>query len=43
MDPVICLETEIRKAQVNKKSVAAVFFDIEKKKYDVERRAVNQT
>ncbi|XDV52299.1 hypothetical protein PO909_021042 [Leuciscus waleckii] len=30
MDPVMCLETEIRKAQVNKESVMAVFFDVEK-------------
>lgn len=27
MDPVICLETEIKKAQVNKESVMAVFFE----------------
>lgn len=30
MDPIICLETEIKKAQVNKESVMAVFFDVEK-------------
>lgn len=30
MDPIISLETEIRKAQVNKEVVAAVFIDIEK-------------
>lgn len=30
MDLVIRLETEIRKAQVNKESVIVVFFDIEK-------------
>lgn len=30
MDPALCLEHEIRKAQVNKESVLAVFFDIEK-------------
>lgn len=30
MDPVICLETEMRTAQANRKSVMAVFFDIEK-------------
>lgn len=30
MDFVICLETEIKKAQVNAKSVMAVFFVIEK-------------
>uniref|UniRef100_A0A3B5QAR3 Reverse transcriptase domain-containing protein n=1 Tax=Xiphophorus maculatus TaxID=8083 RepID=A0A3B5QAR3_XIPMA len=29
-DPTLCLEHEIRKAQVNKESVVAVFFDIEK-------------
>ncbi|XP_037536736.1 uncharacterized protein LOC119413748 [Nematolebias whitei] len=30
MDPVLCLEHEIRKAQINKESVVAVFFDVEK-------------
>ena len=30
MDPVVCLEDDIRKAQVNKETVAAVFFDVEK-------------
>lgn len=30
MDPVVCLEEAIRKAQVNKETVVAVFFDIEK-------------
>lgn len=30
MDPVICLENEIRKAQVNKEYVLETFFDIEK-------------
>jgi len=30
MDPVVCLEETIRKAQVNKETVVAVFFDIEK-------------
>uniref|UniRef100_A0A3B5Q0T1 Reverse transcriptase domain-containing protein n=1 Tax=Xiphophorus maculatus TaxID=8083 RepID=A0A3B5Q0T1_XIPMA len=30
MDPLLCLEHEIRKGQVNKESVVAVFFDIEK-------------
>ena len=30
MDPALCLEHEIRKAQINKESVVAVFFDIEK-------------
>lgn len=30
MDPVLCLEHEVRKAQINKESVVAVFFDIEK-------------
>ncbi len=30
MDPVVCLETEIRKAQINKDSVMAVFLDVEK-------------
>ena len=30
MDSVLCLESEIRKAQTNKEIVVAVFFDIEK-------------
>lgn len=30
MDPVVCLESDIRKALINKEIVAAVFFDIEK-------------
>ncbi len=30
MDSVVRLETEIRRAQVNKETVVAVFFDIEK-------------
>ncbi len=30
MDPIICLETDVKKAQVNKESVMAVFFDVEK-------------
>ena len=30
MDPVVCLEDAIRKAQVNRETVVAVFFDIEK-------------
>ena len=30
MDPDVCLEDDIRKAQVNKEKVAAVFFDVEK-------------
>lgn len=30
MDPVVCLEGEIRKAQVNKETVVAVFFIAEK-------------
>ena len=30
MDPVLCLEDDIRKSQVNKEVVAAVFFDVEK-------------
>lgn len=34
MDPIVCLENEIRKAQINKESVMAVFFDVEKA-YDV--------
>lgn len=30
LDPALCLEHDVRKAQVNKESVLAVFFDIEK-------------
>ncbi len=30
MDPIICLENEIRKAQVSKEAVLVIFFDIEK-------------
>lgn len=30
MDPVICLETDVRKAQANKETVIAVFLDVEK-------------
>lgn len=30
MDNVLCLESEIRKAQSNKEMVIAVFFDVEK-------------
>ncbi len=30
MDPIICLETDLKKAQVNKESVMAVFYDVEK-------------
>uniref|UniRef100_A0A3B3Q2D7 Reverse transcriptase domain-containing protein n=1 Tax=Paramormyrops kingsleyae TaxID=1676925 RepID=A0A3B3Q2D7_9TELE len=30
MDAVLCLEDEVRKAQVNKETVVAVFFDVEK-------------
>ncbi len=30
MDPIVCLEIEIRKAQINKESVIAVFLDVEK-------------
>ncbi len=30
MDPIICLETGVKKAQVNKESGMAVFFDVEK-------------
>ena len=30
MDPVMCLEAEIKKALSNKESVIAVFLDIEK-------------
>lgn len=34
MDPVVCLEHDVRKAQVNPETVAAEFFDI-KKAYDM--------
>ncbi len=37
MDPIVCLEIEIRKAQINKESVIAVFLDVEKA-YDMMRR-----
>jgi hypothetical protein len=30
MDPVLCLESEVRKDQVNKENVVAAFFDVEK-------------
>ena len=30
MDPVLCLEHEVWKAQINRESVVAIFFDIEK-------------
>ncbi len=30
MDPIICLETGVKKAQVNKESGMAVFFDVGK-------------
>ncbi len=30
MDAVVCLEDEIRKAQINKETVVSVFFDVEK-------------
>lgn len=30
MDPALCLEYEIRKAQIKRESVAAVIFDVEK-------------
>lgn len=34
MDPALCLEHEVRKAQINRESVVAIFFDIEKA-YDI--------
>lgn len=37
LDPVICLETETRKAQVNKESITTALIDVEKP-YDVLRR-----
>ncbi len=30
MDSILCLEAEIRKAQVNKEVLVGVFFDVEK-------------
>ena len=30
MDPVVCLDSDVRKAQVNREVVLAVFFDVEK-------------
>ena len=30
MDPLLCLEAEVRKAQVKDETVVAVFFDVEK-------------
>ncbi len=30
MDPILCLEDEVRKAQVNKETMAVVFFDVER-------------
>lgn len=30
IDPAICLESEIRKAQINKDNIVSVFFDVEK-------------
>jgi hypothetical protein len=30
MDPVLCLESVIQKAQANKEEVVAIFFDVEK-------------
>ena len=30
LDPLLCLESEVRKAQANKECVVAVFFDVEK-------------
>lgn len=38
MDSVMCLEAEVKKAQVNEEVVIAVFFDVEKA-YDLERGA----
>lgn len=30
MDPIPCLENDVRKAQMNREAVVAVFFDVEK-------------
>ncbi len=42
MDPAVCLEHEIRKAQINRASVVSVFFDRENIRHDVDRWVVNQ-
>ncbi len=43
MDSILCLEAEIRKAQVNKEVLVGVFFDVEKSlRYVVERGAFNE-
>ncbi len=34
IDPVVCLEDDVRRAQVNKETVAAMFFNV-KKAYDM--------
>lgn len=39
MDPVVDLESDIRKAQINKEKVVAVFFDVEKA-YDMWKEGV---
>lgn len=36
MDPVVCLEEEIRKAQVKEKSLVLVFVDVVKTQYSLE-------
>ncbi len=43
MDSILCLESEIRKAKVNKEVLVGVFFDVEKAydRYDVERGTFN--
>ena len=41
MDSIICLEDEIRKAQVKKETVVAVFLDVEKA-YGMGRGSSNQ-
>ena len=35
MDSILCLEDEIRKAQVNKETMVAGFFDVGKAYYDM--------
>lgn len=30
MDPIVCLESEVRKAQMNKEVVITVYFDVER-------------
>lgn len=38
-DPILCLEDDIGKVQVNKEAVVAVFLDIETARYAVSARS----